>query len=127
MSCENGKEKKIRKTNPRICSPDVYRYIASNSSLTKAQVRECFQTYRSMIVDVLTSDFADKGLTITLPRIGGFYFKKQKGRKNGSTYNMFSEQRVAENEMSHYILRFKVYKQIANMIKQKTSFYEYDE
>lgn len=77
-----------KKTNPRILSKDIYSYIAHNSSLTVNQVRECFDTYYSMMIDLASSGYRMNDLTVCFPKLGSFYFIKIKGRKKGTVYHL---------------------------------------
>ena len=119
MSC-NGKKKE----NPRVCAEELYRYISSNTSLTKPQVKECFRAYSELVLGLIESNHTTPDLTITLPHLGDFYLKFIQGRKNGSTYRFFNEMRVAHNEPSFYKLKFRPHNRVSAKIKDSTKEYE---
>lgn len=119
MSC-NGKKKE----NPRICAEELYRYISSNSSLSKPQVKECFRVYSELILGIIESEHIEPDFTFTLPHLGNFYLKHIQGRKNGSTYKFFNEMRVAHGEPSFYKLKFRPHNRVSATIKDKTKEYE---
>lgn len=103
------------KYNPRLLTCDVYEYVASNSSLTKKQVKECFNTYRKMLGDFTSSEYLTNDLTISLPKIGYFYLKKKGGRKKGSTYTIpigttgkLRTIHLEEDEEDRYKIAFKI-------------------
>ena len=113
-----------KKTNPRILSQEIYTYISNNTNLTKEQVRDCFNAYRNMIMGIVDSNYAPNDLTIVLPKMGEFYFKKKIGRKDGSTYYLYGKKMIAKGELSYYKLRFKVRNQINSLLKEKTKYHE---
>ena len=109
---------------PKILSREIYTYIANNTSLSKAQVKECFMAYGDMMLGLIESNYTPEDLTVLLPKIGTFYFHKRQGRKNGSTYKFYGKEVVANNEMSYYRLKFKTCHQLNARIKEKTKHYE---
>lgn len=119
MSC-NGKKKE----NPRVCSEELYRYIASHTSLTKPQVQECFKAYSELLLGIIESENIASDFTVALPHLGNFYLGYIKGRKNGSTYKFFKEMRVAHNEPSFYKLKFRPHNRVNATIKDHTKEYE---
>ena len=114
----------VKKNNPRILAKDLYSYIAANTSLTREQVQECFQSYSNMIMELVESKYSTNDLTITLPHLGNFYFQYFKGRKNGSTYFQWGKTHVANNEPSFYRIKFKAYNKVNAALKEKTKTYE---
>ena len=129
MSCDerfrNFRNKK--KTNPRIVSDDIYRYIANNSELglDNLQVAECFRLYHKLVKDLYLSPYADKEMTIVLPHLGVFYLNKRIGRKSGSTYKLFDHDVTLEkSEPSFLQIKFRIYRALYEGIKNKTKQYE---
>lgn len=113
------------KNNPRLINKDVYRFIASNSSLNQKQVEECFNVYKDMIYQLGTSQYIDEDITIPLPNIGYFYFTKRIGRKAGTTYKMpvrvkneIRTVTLEEDEPTTHLLRFRVSVTLAKLIKE---------
>lgn len=123
-----GKFRNKKKTNPRILSEDIYRYIVNNSKLglDRKQVGECFRLYYQMINDLYMSPYADKDMTVILPHLGYWYFNKWNGRKDGSTYKLFDQDVVVldKPEPSFLQIRFKVYRPLYERVKNKTKHYE---
>lgn len=119
---------RVKKVNPRIRSNELFTYISANTSLTKPQVRECFNAYANMIKEISSSKHADKGLTIILPYIGQFYYEKRKGRKGGSTYKIPDGiastnviiRTIEEDRPDYYIIRFKPFGTFTDFIKKVT-------
>lgn len=119
---------RVKKVNPRIRSNELYTYISANTSLTKPQVKECFQAYANMLQQLTENKYADRDLTIVLPYIGQFHYVKKKGRKGGSTYiipeglaskNLITRT-IQEDKPDYYILKFRVFGKMANFVKNKT-------
>lgn len=117
---EHGKYKNY----PRVCSEELYRYISSNSSLTRKQVRECFRVYSELLLGVIESKNITPDFTFALPHLGNFYLQYFKGRKNGSTYKFFNKTRIAHNEPSFYKLKFRAHNRVIAAIKDTTKEYE---
>lgn len=120
------KFKRRKKDNPRILGDDIYRYIANNSELglNKYQVRECFQLYAKMLKELYESPYAEKDMTIILPRIGHFYLREWVGRKGGSTYRFFNRDvTLDKSEPSYFHVKFKFYKTLSESIRNKTKHY----
>ena len=118
---------RVKKVNPRIRGTELFTYISANTSLTRSQARECFKAYAKMIKEISSSKHADKGLTITLPYVGQFFYEKRKGRKGGSTYKLFDNDKVVtldKSEPSFFQIRFKVYRTLYEKVKEKTKHYE---
>jgi nucleoid DNA-binding protein len=119
---------RVKKVNPRIRGTELFTYISANTSLTKPQVRECFKTYAKMIKEISSSKYADKGLTITLPYVGQFFYEKRKGRKGGSTYKIpdgvastnVITRTIEKDRPDYYILKFKVFGTLSNFVKEVT-------
>lgn len=119
---------RVKKVNPRIRGNELFTYISANTSLTKPQVRECFQAYAKMIKEISSSKHADKGLTITLPYIGQFYYEKRKGKKSGSTYKIpdgiastnIVTRTIKEDKPDYYIIRFRVFGTFSKFVKEVT-------
>lgn len=117
----------IYKKNPRLACSEIYSYIASNSEtgLKREQVKECFQIYHDMIVDLVTSNYFDKDMTIILPHIGNFSLRYYKGRKSGSTYSFFNNKvTLDKSEPSYYVLKFKTFRTLCEIVRNKTKHYE---
>ena len=53
-----------KKTNPRIVSDDIYRYISNNSEtgLDLKQVSECFRLYKQLVTDLYMSPYAEEDI-----------------------------------------------------------------
>ena len=125
---------KSNKGRPHVLSAEIYSYIAGNTSLTKPQVKECFEAYAKMLYELATSEFVDRGLRIPLPNIGTFQFFKRKGFKKGSTYtnvNYFIDANdnnkftVREKDTeAYYNLRLKIFPMFAQEVKERTKFFE---
>lgn len=131
VSCGDDRFKNFRnvkKTNPRLLSPEIYRYIVNNSEqgLNAKQVAECFQLYARMLSELYMSPYAEKDMTVLLPHIGNFYLVKWNGRKGGSTYKLFDEKVVTldKSEPSFYRIKFKIFKTLYEGVKNKTKHYE---
>ena len=75
-----------KKTNPRIVSDDIYRYISNNSEtgLDLKQVSECFRLYKQLVTDLYMSPYAEEDMTIILPHLGYWRLNKREGRKSCS-------------------------------------------
>lgn len=122
----NGKTK----DNSRLYQEEVERYIASQTSLTKNQVKECFKSYAEMIKLIYSDNHIEKDMTIPLPYLGKFYLSKRNGRKDGTKYLLpdlyggRGDWIVAKNEPSYYLLKFKTAKNVSDYIKKGTSFIE---
>lgn len=119
----------VKMTNPRLNANTIINYLSTNSSLTKDQVRECFNAYAEMLIDLTESNYFNTDLSIALPSIGKFYFGKKAGRKKGSTYCAFhgtSKQiRTQEKDKpSFYMLKFKPFNRIKKAIRENTEFVE---
>lgn len=122
------------KENPRVLNADVYRYISRNSSLSKKEVKECFDVYKDMVEKIFFSEFVDEDTTVVLPNVGSFKLKKRKGRKKGSTYNMpmlakngeriVKEINLTEDELDSCILSFKVSPILNTKLKEQRKEYE---
>ena len=101
MSCDERFKnfRKKKKTNPRIISDDIYRYIANNSEtgLDLKQIAECFRLYKQLVTDLYMSPYAEEDMTIILPHLGNFYLRKWSGRKGGSTYKLFDKNVVLKS------------------------------
>ena len=125
---------KTKVIRPQISSRDIYTYIANTTSLTKVQVKECFDAYHNMLFELSMSDFVDKGLKIPLPHIGNFQFFKKNGFKKGSTYTNIGynceraekeERLVREKDTQpYYLIRLKLFPKFTKTIKEKTRFFE---
>ena len=113
-----------KKTYPRILSNEIYTYISNHTDLSKRQVADCFREYRNMIVGIIESNYTPKDLAILLPNMGEFYFREKKGRKDGSTYYLYGQPIIAQNELSYLKLMFKVRTQIRTLLKEKTKHHE---
>lgn len=129
MSCDERFKnfRKKKKTNPRIISDDIYRYIANNSEtgLDLKQIAECFRLYKQLVTDLYMSPYAEEDMTIILPHLGNFYLRKWSGRKGGSTYKLFDKNVVLnKSEPSFLQIKFKVFKTLYENIKNKTKRYE---
>ena len=119
---------RVKKVNPRIRGTELFTYISANTSLTRSQARECFKAYAKMIKEISSSKHADKGLTITLPYVGQFFYEKRKGRKGGSTYKIpdgiastnVITRTIDKDRPDYYILKFKVFGTLSNCIKEVT-------
>ena len=119
-----------KKTNPRLVSDDIYRYISNNSEtgLNLKQVAECFRLYKQLVTDLYMSPYADNEMTIILPHLGYWYLNKRVGRKSGSTYKLFDNDTVVtlkDSEPSFFQIRFKVYRILYEKVKEKTKHYEW--
>lgn len=127
MPRESFKER--RKCNQRLLTKDVYKYISDNSSLTAKQIKECFDTYRSMLETIVASEYIDKDITIAMPSLGLFYLKKHRGRKRGSMYRLpvvpgSKEMKtiiVEEDEPDRYKVKFKISKGINVIFEEGNS------
>lgn len=114
------------KDRQEFISNDIYRYIASNSSLTIKQVKECFEVYKQVLTELLYSKYTNNKIVIPLPSIGKFYICKRKGRKAGSTYKIpidFNSKemktvKIEEDEKNKYLLSFSVGKTFRNEINE---------
>ena len=118
-----------KKTNPRIVSDDLYRYITNNSKtgLTLKQTAECFRLYKQIVTDLYMSPYAEDYMTIILPHLGYWHLHKRKGRKSGSTYKLFDNDTIVtldKAEPSFFQIKFKVYKTLYEKVKEKTKHYE---
>ena len=78
----------VRKMNPRLTTKDIITLVAQQSSLTKAQVEECFRTYAELYMSLLGSENTPNDFTMPLPYIGTFKMRKYEGMKKGSTYKI---------------------------------------
>ena len=73
------------------------------------------------------SPYAEEDMTIILPHLGYWRLNKREGRKSGSTYKLFDNDKVVtlkESEPSFFQIRFKVYRTLYDKIKEKTKHYE---
>ncbi len=118
-----------KKTNPRIVSDDLYRYITNNSKtgLTLKQTAECFRLYKQIVTDLYMSPYAEDDMTIILPHLGYWHLHKREGRKSGSTYKLFDNDTIVtldKAEPSFFQIKFKVYKTLYEKVKEKTKHYE---
>lgn len=117
-------------TNPRLTDKDIVRYIASNTSLTQAQVRECFKAYREMIENIYSDPNVDCETEIPLPNMGKFYLGLQRGRKEGVVYKLPRPEGdriiVSKGEPSFYKFKFRVSKTLNEILKEATKFVEKD-
>lgn len=121
-------KKGYKKETPRIVAKDVYRFISNNSSLSKEQVKECFDTYGKMMEELLDSDDRPNDLTIVVPKIGVFRFFKVKAKK-GSTYvvptcKKNEYRRITADRPSYVQLKFEVAKKLRDRLREKTENYE---
>lgn len=122
---------KLSKNNPRLLSTDIYTYIASNSTLTKDQVMECFIVYSQMIEELVTSKNKTKELEITLPHIGYFCFRNEKSRRHkGKEYYMpinFTNEKkkvIVDKTATFERMKFKVFPKLQEKLKEATIEYE---
>ena len=115
---------RTRRYEPKILAREIYKYISDKTDLTTKQVRQCFDTYGKMMIELIENNYTPEDLTIVLPKIGTFYFHKRKGRKDGSTYYFYGKKVTAKNEMSYYRLKFKTFHQINAILKEKTKHHE---
>lgn len=142
MSCDDKRFKNFnfkrrerknkKKTNPRIISDDICRYIANNSEkgITREQATECFRLYAQLVRDLYMSPYAENDMTIVLPHLGNFYLIKRIGRKVGSTYKLFDDNKIVtldKSEPSFFQIRFKVYRTLYDKVKEKTKHYDEEE
>lgn len=103
-----------RKQVPRVLSQDVYRYIANNSNMNQAQVKQCFKLFRMLIEQVAEASHDDDEMEIHMPHIGYFTFLTHKGRKKGETYKMACPKggcmdiTIDEDQPNHNSLKFHV-------------------
>lgn len=122
MSC-NG----IKKNYQRILSSDIYSFISKNTSLSKAQVRECFQAYYKMLYSLIESEYKSPDMQIVLPNIGNFYFTRKKGKKKGQKIKIPNLTNggedviiLEEDEPDYEIIKFRIYTRLKNKNKQLT-------
>ena len=125
---KNFKWRNKKKTNPRIVSDDIYKYISKNSrlGLDQKQVAECFRLYKQLVTDLYMSPYAENDMTIVLPHLGLWYLNERRGRKSGSTYKLFNLGNVTldKAEPTFLQLKFKVYQTLYEKVKEKTKRYE---
>lgn len=122
MSC-NG----IKKNYQRILSSDIYSFISKNTSLSKTQVRECFQAYYKMLYSLIESEYKSPDMQIVLPNIGNFYFTRKKGKKKGQKIKIPNLTNggedviiLEEDEPDYEIIKFRIYTRLKNKNKQLT-------
>lgn len=122
MSC-NG----IKKNYQRILSSDIYSFISKNTSLSKEQVRECFQAYYKMLYSLIESEYKSPDMQIVLPNIGNFYFTRKKGKKKGQKIKIPNLTNggedviiLEEDEPDYEIIKFRIYTRLKNKNKQLT-------
>lgn len=121
--------KGYKKDTPRIVAKDVYQYICNNSSLTREQVKECFDVYQSMIISILNSENLDSEMTVSIPKVGFFRMVKKEGRKNTKiVVPIPSEKGKAEikygDTPSYLQLKVEVSNKLKVMLKENTKSYE---
>lgn len=116
-----------KKGDSVVFANDLYGYIASNTTLNKNQVKECFTAYGNLIEDFCSSDNRPSDLIVPIPHVGYFWFELQHGRKKGSTYIMpknFSResQKVVldHDEPDYFKLKFVVDKRLNSALKLKS-------
>lgn len=129
----SGYNPRNKKNNPRILSSDVYAFIAKNTSLNIAQVKEVFSCYELLIREVAKNKNRTNGFTISLPNVGLFHFKDCKGKKKGDVikmpdpnddYKTIIDFVIEEDKPNFQKLQFKVGYALQNIVKEVTSIYE---
>ena len=106
----------MSKTNPRLTKEDIVELIAKKSTLTKAQVQECFFEFAEFYKALMASENTPSDFTMPLPYIGTFKLKKYKGMKKGSTYKMGNftkgalETKIVEEDQPDFNLPYFVVK-----------------
>lgn len=118
--------------SPRPTLNEIAKYISNNTSLTTAQVKECFYAYASMVYDIFTDSHVDEDTEIIFPHLGKFGLRKYTGRKNGTKYkipNLYGGEpieKIAIDEPSYFMIKFISSPKLREDIKKETSWIEQD-
>lgn len=118
-----------------LVNEDVYSFVAKQTSLTIAQVEQCFKAYATLIKTVGNSFDRPKGMKINLPFIGRFTFPHKYGLKKGQIRNIPSERGssilipivLEEDEPEYDTIKFTFNRTVISDIKNKSkNFYKKD-
>ena len=120
----------MAKSNPRLLSEDIIKYVSQQSSLNQKQVEECFDAYSRIILSLCLSEDRPTNMTISMPKLGVFKFVTIKGRKKEGNYKVPSKKNgvyqkmenlnMKHDELDYERIKFKIFDKFQKGTREMT-------